>query len=90
MIPRRVQLSAVTLLCLVASGTAHAEPCRAGAPGIPNFYKKPNGVFYIGKDEAGILETRRFLAHRPEANFSTQSGPLLVIDGRHPFGPLST
>jgi uncharacterized protein YigE (DUF2233 family) len=170
MIPRRVQLSAVTLLCLVTSGTARAEPCRTqsfegasyivctfdpaedelsfywrgddgkpyrtfaalaadleakgkslrfamnggmyqedlrpvglyiengreltpantamrtGAPSqIPNFYKKPNGVFYIGDRKAGILETERFLAHRPESNFATQSGPMLVIDGAiHP------
>lgn len=58
----------------------------AGTPGqIPNFYKKPNGVFYIGDGEAGILETRRFLAKRPRADFATQSGPMLVIDGSiHP------
>jgi uncharacterized protein YigE (DUF2233 family) len=57
-----------------------------GAPSqIPNFYKKPNGVFYIGNNEAGILETRRFLAERPNAKFATQSGPMLVIDGAiHP------
>jgi uncharacterized protein YigE (DUF2233 family) len=170
MIPRRVQLCAVTLLCLAASGTAQAEPCRSesfertsyivcsfdlakddlrnfwrgddgkpyrsfaalaadlegqgkslqfamnggmyqsdfrpvglyiengrevtpantatltGTPSqIPNFYKKPNGVFYIGDGEAGILETERFLADRPKANFATQSGPMLVIDGTiHP------
>jgi uncharacterized protein YigE (DUF2233 family) len=24
----------------------------------PNFYKKPNGIFYLDGDEAGILETR--------------------------------
>jgi uncharacterized protein YigE (DUF2233 family) len=52
---------------------------------IPNFYKKPNGIFFIGDREAGILETERFLAGRPEANFATQSGPMLVIDGSiHP------
>jgi uncharacterized protein YigE (DUF2233 family) len=170
MIPRRVQLCAVALLCLVTSGTAYAEPCRGeslrgtsyivcsfdptkddlriywrdddgrpyrtftavaadleakgkslrfamnggmyqadfrpvglyiengreltgvntgtrtGAPSqIPNFYKKPNGVFYIGDGKAGILETERFLADRPKANFATQSGPMLVIDGAiHP------
>ena len=170
MIPRRVQLFALTLLCLAAPGAAHAQPCRnesfkgasyivcsfdptkddlrmywrgddgkpdrtfaalaadlegkgkslrfamnggmyrddfrpvglyiengrelnpantatlTGAPSqIPNFYKKPNGVFYVGKDEAGILETGRFLKHRHEANFATQSGPMLVIDGAiHP------
>jgi uncharacterized protein YigE (DUF2233 family) len=57
-----------------------------GAPHqIPNFYKKPNGVFYIGNGEAGVLETKRFLADRPGANFATQSGPMLVIDGAiHP------
>jgi uncharacterized protein YigE (DUF2233 family) len=57
-----------------------------GAPGaIPNFFKKPNGVFYIGNGGAGILETGRFLAERPEANFATQSGPMLIIDGAiHP------
>jgi uncharacterized protein YigE (DUF2233 family) len=170
MIPRRVQLFALTLLCLVASGTAHAEPCRSesfkgasyivcsfdptkddlriywrgddgkpyqtfaalaadlerkgkslrfamnggmyqddfrpvglyiengreltpantaaltGAAGqIPNFFKKPNGVFYIGDGKAGVIETERFLADRPKANFATQSGPMLVIDGAiHP------
>src|SRR5262249_25121521 len=32
-----------------------------GAPSsIPNFFKKPNGVFYIGNGAAGILETGRF------------------------------
>jgi uncharacterized protein YigE (DUF2233 family) len=52
-----------------------------GAPGqIPNFYKKPNGVFFIGDGTAGIRETSRFLAERPSASFATQSGPMLVID----------
>ena len=52
---------------------------------IPNFFKKPNGVFYIGYGTAGILETERFLAERPKANFATQSGPMLIIDGAiHP------
>ena len=57
-----------------------------GAPSqIPNFYKKPNGVFYLGDNEAGILETGSFLAERPSAKYATQSGPMLVIDGAiHP------
>src|SRR4029079_3027569 len=59
---------------------------RTGAPSeIPNFFKKPNGVFYVGDGEAGILETGKFLAQKPNANFATQSGPMLVIDGAiHP------
>ena len=53
-----------------------------GAPGsIPNFYKKPNGVFYVGPDGAGVMETKAFLNARPDAEFATQSGPMLVIDG---------
>jgi uncharacterized protein YigE (DUF2233 family) len=52
---------------------------------VPNFYKKPNGVFYIGKGEAAIMKTERFLADLPKATFATQSGPMLVIDGAiHP------
>jgi uncharacterized protein YigE (DUF2233 family) len=36
-----------------------------GAPSqIPNFYKKPNGVFYIGQREAGVVETERFLREK--------------------------
>jgi uncharacterized protein YigE (DUF2233 family) len=59
---------------------------RIGAPSqIPNFYKKPNGIFYVADGEAGILETGKFLAQKPKANFATQSGPMLVIDGSiHP------
>ena len=52
---------------------------------IPNFYKKPNGVFYLGRGEAGVLVTEQFLSQKPQANFATQSGPMLVIDGAiHP------
>jgi len=48
---------------------------------VPNFYKKPNGVFFIGDSKVGIQETERFLHTPPEAKFATQSGPMLVIDG---------
>jgi uncharacterized protein YigE (DUF2233 family) len=66
--------------------TAANTATLTGIPSqIPNFYKKPNGVFYVGDGEAGILETERFLAERPKANFATQSGPMLVINGAiHP------
>jgi uncharacterized protein YigE (DUF2233 family) len=59
---------------------------RSGSPSqIPNFYKKPNGVFYVGDKEAGVLETGRFVALSSKADFATQSGPMLVIDGSiHP------
>jgi uncharacterized protein YigE (DUF2233 family) len=57
-----------------------------GPPGkVPNFYKKPNGIFFLGKTSAGILTTETFTRKRPDARFATQSGPMLVIEGRlHP------
>jgi len=64
---------------------ANTATLTGAASQIPNFYKKPNGVFYIGDGKAGVIETERFLADRPKANFATQSGPMLVIDGAiHP------
>ena len=52
---------------------------------VPNFFKKPNGVFYFGSAGAGVLTTEAFLARRPKADFASQSGPMLVIDGAiHP------
>jgi uncharacterized protein YigE (DUF2233 family) len=53
--------------------------------GDTNFHLKPNGVFWIGDKTAGVAETSRYLANPPAARFATQSGPMLVIDGRiHP------
>lgn len=57
----------------------------AGVHPIPNFYKKPNGVFYVRGREAGVLTTDQFLQVRPKADYATQSGPMLVInDELHP------
>ncbi|MGB9384065.1 MAG: hypothetical protein WCB50_04630, partial [Pseudolabrys sp.] len=33
---------------------------------------------------AGILETPSFIKQRPQADFATQSGPMLVINGKLP------
>lgn len=55
----------------------------ANGPG--NFHLKPNGVFYVAGDKAGVLDTARYLRAKPKAEFATQSGPMLVVDGRiHP------
>ena len=52
---------------------------------IPNFYKQPNGIFFLTASGAGILPTEAYLEQRPEARYATQSGPMLVIDGAlHP------
>ncbi|MDZ4840966.1 MAG: phosphodiester glycosidase family protein [Hyphomicrobium aestuarii] len=53
--------------------------------GPGNFHMKPNGVFYVTAAEVGVLETSRYIKAKPNAQFATQSGPMLVIDGKlHP------
>jgi uncharacterized protein YigE (DUF2233 family) len=53
--------------------------------GYGNFHMKPNGVFFVRGDTAGVLETNAYLKLRPAVDLATQSGPLLVINGRlHP------
>ncbi len=53
--------------------------------GEGNFFLRPNGVFFVGGDGAGVMETEAFARARPAVQFATQSGPMLVIDGRiHP------
>lgn len=50
--------------------------------GPGNFHLLPNGVFYVGPNGAGVLDTRRYLRYRGKVDYATQSGPMLVIDGR--------
>ena len=38
-------------------------------------------MFYVTGEVAGVLETRSFIKQRPQVDFATQSGPMLVIDG---------
>lgn len=66
-----------------------AANTRSG-PG--NFHLKPNGVFYVKGSRAGVLETSAYLKRRIRPDYATQSGPMLVINGRiHPrFSKQST
>lgn len=48
--------------------------------GKGNFYLKPNGVFYITKDNKGIICTTEHFKATKNIKFATQSGPMLVID----------
>jgi uncharacterized protein YigE (DUF2233 family) len=53
--------------------------------GWGNFYLKPNGVFFLRGDGAGVMETEAYVAAATKPDFATQSGPMLVIDGAlHP------
>lgn len=60
----------------------HGADTRGGAT---NFHMKPNGVFWIGDKVAGVTETSRYLANPPPARYATQSGPMLIVEGKiHP------
>jgi uncharacterized protein YigE (DUF2233 family) len=60
----------------------HEADTRGGAT---NFHMKPNGVFWVGDGVVGVTETSRYLANTPGASYATQSGPMLVVDGKiHP------
>ena len=53
--------------------------------GPGNFGLLPNGIFCMGTGRADVIETHRFLRDKPECMSATQSGPMLVIDGKlHP------
>jgi len=63
------------------------ELVRANTHAGPgNFHMRPNGIFYISGHTAGVTETRAFLRRKAaDIEFATQSGPMLVLDGRlHP------
>ena len=62
---------------LVPLNTAHGDP-RAG-----NFSLQPNGVFAIDRNGTATVHTTGDFHHTPpDALWATQSGPMLVIDGR--------
>ena len=53
--------------------------------GEGNFFLKPNAVFFITAQGAGILSSEAYAAQKPAATLATQSGPALVLNGRmHP------
>ena len=64
----------------VEEGRELVHANTSAGPG--NFHMRPNGVFYVTGEIAGIQETRSFIKRRPQVDFATQSGPMLVIDGK--------
>ncbi|MBL9074280.1 phosphodiester glycosidase family protein [Tabrizicola sp.] len=66
----------------VEDGVEVAPLITSDGPG--NFGLLPNGVFCIG-DSFRVIESRAFKKTRPDCRYATQSGPMLVIDGKlHP------
>jgi uncharacterized protein YigE (DUF2233 family) len=57
-----------------------------------NFHLKPNGVFFIDNGKPGVMETEAFAKAGLKPDFASQSGPMLVLDGKlHPkFSPAGT
>jgi uncharacterized protein YigE (DUF2233 family) len=53
---------------------------KANATG--NFYLKPNGVFYITDDNVPFICTTSKFLNNGKVKYATQSGPMLVIDGK--------
>jgi len=47
-----------------------------------NFYLQPNGIFYITKSKKGYVCKTTDYKDNGQINFATQSGPMLVIDGK--------
>lgn len=67
----------------VEDGKELKKASTTNGPG--NFHLKPNGIFFVNGKQAGVVETSRYLRLKPRARFATQSGPMLVINGRiHP------
>ena len=68
----------------VENGQQQSPLNLADAPG--NFFMKPNGVFYVDQNgNAGVLESAAYAASGIKPKLATQSGPMLVIDGKiHP------
>lgn len=52
------------------------------ADGSGNFYLKPNGVFYITKDNTPFICQTSDFKNNGNVKYATQSGPMLIIDGR--------
>jgi uncharacterized protein YigE (DUF2233 family) len=61
------------------------KPLDTVLNGTGNFYLQPNGIFYItDSNDVKISSTKDFLHHH-NINFATQSGPMLLINGKiHP------
>lgn len=53
--------------------------------GPGNFYLRPNGVFSLTTDGRAVIQPTAAFRFGPQTRYATQSGPMLVVEGRiHP------
>ena len=52
------------------------------ATGNGNFYMKPNGIFYITTNKKAFVCTTEKFKMNSDIDYATQSGPMLLIDGK--------
>lgn len=50
--------------------------------GYGNFYLQPNGIFYLTKDNKPVICTTEKFKNNTTIKYATQSGPVLLIDGK--------
>jgi uncharacterized protein YigE (DUF2233 family) len=62
--------------------SANTTAVQGSSGSVLNFYKKPNGVFFLTGEGAGILTTEQYLARARDVRFATQSGPMLVVQNK--------
>jgi uncharacterized protein YigE (DUF2233 family) len=69
---------------LFVSGEKELAPLNTNS-GTGNFYLKPNGVFLVSESGARVVESSEYPGLRERIRLATQSGPLLVRNGKiHP------
>lgn len=64
----------------IQNQTVH-KPLDTGA-GVGNFYLQPNGVFYLTTDNRAFVVPTQNFRDTGGVKFATQSGPLLLVDGK--------
>lgn len=49
--------------------------------GEGNFYLKPNGVFFIERNQARVVTSEEYSSLKPQARIAIQAGPVLLREG---------